>query len=97
MRIYIFFTRQVGPQKTSSECREHFEKHYIDNWSGELDLSWRRPQVLHEGLRADEPISCSPRTQEVTGAPLGGPVRPWQGSVISKGRLMQLIMIQSES
>ena len=35
--------------------------------------------------RVDEPISCAMRTHEITGAPLGGPIRPAPGNSICKG------------
>jgi hypothetical protein len=88
---YIFHCRQVGPTRTSSDCRLHFEKYYIENISG--DFSHCLLQGLEQNatnMRVDEPISCEMRTQEITSAPLGAPIRPIPGSTIFKGKLFRV-------
>lgn len=77
--------RQVGPHKSSSECRQHFEKYYIENTSGDFASSFADESKSNaSSLRVDEPISCAIRTQEISGAPLGAPIRPIPGSTIFK-------------
>jgi len=85
------FFRQVGPSKTSSDCRLHFEKYYIENISGDFSNSLLRGTEQNAtNMRVDEPISCEMRTQEISSAPLGAPIRPTPGSTIFKGKLFMV-------
>ena len=86
--------RQVGSQKAPLDCKQHFEKHYIENLSGEFTSTLEDEGLLtNKCLRVDEPISCPAQTQEISGAPLGGPVRPKPGSIIFKGILLKLLKL----
>ena len=87
----IFHFRQVGPAKTSYDCRIHFEKYYIENISGDFSNCFLRGfEENATNMRVDEPISCEMRTQEITSAPLGAPIRPTPGSTIFKGKLLMV-------
>ena len=86
-KVYFFKCRQVGPQRTSIECRQHFEKYFIENWGGNFDFSSDEKKLSDKSLlRLHEPLACSARTQEISGAPLGRPIRPLPGSVVFKGK-----------
>ena len=85
---YILYFRQVGPARTAYDCRIHFEKYYIENISGDFNNCFLRGfEENATNMRVDEPISCEMRTQEITSAPLGAPIRPTPGSTIFKGIL----------
>ena len=91
--MFLFASRNVGSHKTSTECKLHFERYYIENRSGDFkSCPVNENEESGRFLRVDEPITCGILAQQMNGAPLGGPIRPLPGSTIFKGEFYSVVL-----
>ena len=91
--MFLFVSRNVGSHKTSTECKLHFERYYIENKSGDFSsCPVNENEQSGRFVRVDEPITCGILAQQMNGAPLGGPIRPLPGSTIFKGEFHSVVL-----